>query len=78
MFVHDNNRILRCLGVALLCALTTLRAFAHQPEATAPLVSDATPVTATGTVTELTVSNQATGVSLRYFGLKLDQGTSYA
>ena len=39
---------------------------------------NSTLVTATGTVAELTVNNQLTGVTLRYFGLKVDQGGSYA
>jgi hypothetical protein len=35
-------------------------------------------VTATGTVNELVVRNQLTGETLRYYGLKLDNGGSYA
>ena len=78
MFVHDNSRILRYLGAALVCALTSLPVLAHQPQSTEPVAINATAVTATGTVTELTVRNQLTGETLRYFGLKLDSGGSYA
>ena len=78
MFVHDNIRMLRYLGAALVCALTSLPTLAHQPQSTEPVAINAAAVAATGTVTELTVRNQLTGETLRYFGLKLDQGASYA
>ncbi len=78
MFVHDNIRMLRYLGAALVCALTSLPTLAHQPQSTEPVAINAAAVTATGTVTELTVRNQLTGETLRYFGLKLDSGASYA
>src|SRR6266550_9380186 len=45
---------------------------------TTPVAVNSTLISATGTVAELTVKNQLTGVTLRYFGLKLDQGGSYA
>jgi hypothetical protein len=78
MFVH-NNALLRCLfGAILLVALANVPAFAHQAEFTQPNAINSALVTATGTVAELTVRNQLTGVTLRYFGLKVDQGGSYA
>jgi hypothetical protein len=78
MFVHNNIRHFRFFSAVLLFALAGLPAAAHQAESTQPVVVNATPVTTTGTVSELTVRNQLTGVTLHYFGLKLDQGTSYA
>src|SRR5450631_503628 len=76
MFVHDNHRFL-CLTVAMLLSVS-LPLAAHQVESTQPVTISTAPVMATGTVSELTVTNQVTGVTLRYLGLKLDQGTSYA
>ena len=78
MFVHDNRQVLRVFSAALFFALASPPVLAHPPESTQPVVINTAQVTATGTVTELTIKNQATGVTLRYFGLKLDQGTSYA
>jgi hypothetical protein len=62
----------------LLLALASFPAAAHQAESTQPDAINSTLVTATGTVAQLTVRNQLTGVTLRYFGLKVDQGGSYA
>jgi opacity protein-like surface antigen len=78
MLVHNNRTILWLFGAALLLALATFPAAAHQAESTQPVAINSTAVTATGTVAELTVNNQLTGVTLRYFGLKVDQGGSYA
>src|SRR5450631_978614 len=78
MIVHNDRLLLCLLAAILLSALTTLPAAAHQVESTQPVTINAAPVMATGTISELTVGNQLTGVTLRYFGLKLDQGTSYA
>ena len=78
MFVHNNNTLFRLFGAVLLLALVSFPAGAHQAEATQPVAVNSAAVTATGTVAELTVNNQLTGVTLRYFGLKVDQGGSYA
>ena len=78
MIVHNNRVFFRLLGTVLLFAFAALPAFAHQVESSQPVVLNSTPITATGTVAELTVTNQMTGVTLRYLGLKLDQGGSYA
>jgi len=78
MLVHNNRPILRLFGAALLLALATFPAAAHQAESTQPVAIGSPLVTATGTVAELTVNNQLTGATLRYFGLKVDQGGSYA
>ena len=78
MIVHNNRPILRLVGAALLLALATFPAAAHEAESTQPAAINSPAVTATGTVAELTVKNQLTGVTLRYFGLKVDQGGSYA
>jgi hypothetical protein len=78
MFVHNNNLLRRVFGVILLVALANSPAFAHQAESTQPNAINSALVTATGTVAELTVRNQLTGVTLRYLGLKVDQGGSYA
>lgn len=78
MFVHDNRSLLRLTGTLLLTAFVNLPTLGHQPESTLPVIVDTTPVMATGTVSELIVQNQVTGATLHYFGLKLDQGTSYA
>jgi len=78
MFVHNNNLILRLVGAILLVGLANFPAAAHQAESTQPNAINSTLVTATGTVAELTVTNQLTGVTLRYLGLKVDQGGSYA
>jgi opacity protein-like surface antigen len=77
MLVHNNRCLLQLLGAALLLALATFSAAAHQAESTQPVAINSALVTATGTVAELTVKNQLTGVTLRYLGLKVDQGTSY-
>jgi hypothetical protein len=66
------------LAAALLLAVATFPAVSHQPESMQPVTLGSTPVTTTGTVAELTVKNQMTGLTLRYFGLRLDQGGSYA
>src|SRR6266550_2260932 len=78
MLVHNNRLILRLSGAALLLALATFPVAAHQAESTQPVSINSIAVTATGTVAELTVNNQLTGATLRYFGLKVDQGGSYA
>ena len=78
MLVHNNRCLLQLLGAALLLALATFSAAAHQAESTQPVAINSALVTATGTVAELTVKNQLTSVTLRYFGLKVDQGASYA
>src|SRR6202163_3082657 len=78
MLVHNNNLLLRLISAILLVALANFSAAAHQAESTQSNAINATLVTATGTVAELTVKNQLTGVTLRYFGLKVDQGGSYA
>ena len=79
--VHHKSSPVRWIIAVLLsalAALTTLSAAAHDPVSTQPVVVNSTGVTATGTVNELLVKNKLTGETLRYFGLKLDQGTSYA
>src|SRR3984893_14740862 len=78
MLVHNNNLLLRLISAILLVALANFPAAAHQAESTQSNAINATLLTATGTVAELTVKNQLTGVTLRYFGLKVDQGGSYA
>ncbi len=78
MFVHNNHSVLRVIGVLLLSAFISLPATAHQVESTQPVTVNSTLVMATGTVSELTVTNQVTGATLHYFGLQLDQGTVYA
>src|SRR6266478_5282972 len=78
MLVHNNSLHLRFFGAILVLALTSFPAAAHQAETTQPTTINSTLVTATGTVAELTVRNELTGVTLRYFGLKVDQGESYA
>jgi Bacterial Ig-like domain (group 3) len=78
MLVHNNSLLLRFFGAILVLALASFSAAAHQAETTQSTTINPTLVTATGTVAELTVTNQLTGVTLRYFGLKVDQGGSYA
>src|SRR6266550_2067051 len=78
MLVHNNHSLLRLFGAILLVALANFPAAAHQADSTQANAINSTLITATGTVAELTVNNQLTGVTLRYFGLKVDQGGSYA
>src|ERR1700674_3107278 len=78
MFVHNNNLLLRLFGAILLVALANFPAAAHQAEFAEPNAINSALVTATGTVAELTVRNSLTRVTLRSFGLKVDQGGSYA
>ena len=78
MFVNHKIRVIELAGALLLSAALSCPAFAHNPVSTQPVVIQSTAVSPTGTVTELTVKNELTGVTLHYFGLKLDQGTSYA
>jgi Gametolysin peptidase M11/FG-GAP-like repeat/FG-GAP repeat len=78
MAAQNRNPLGRLAAAAILLALVTFPAAAHQAESTQPVLINSTPVNATGTVAELTVRNPLTGVMLRYFGLKLDQGGSYA
>lgn len=61
------------LAAALLFAVATVPAVSHQPESAQPATISSASVTATGTVAALTVTNQLTGATLRYFGLTLDQ-----
>ena len=78
MIVNYKLAVLRVVSAGVLLALTSLPVAAHQAVSTQPVVVNSTPVTVAGTVTELVVKNQLTGDTLRYFGLKLDQGGSYA
>jgi Bacterial Ig-like domain (group 3)/Domain of unknown function (DUF4214)/Gametolysin peptidase M11 len=78
MIVHNKCRFVGHFGAVFLLAFAAFPATAHQVESTQPVVINSTPVTPTGTVAELIVKNQVTGVTLRYLGLKLDQGGSYA
>jgi hypothetical protein len=66
------------LAAALILAVATFPAVSHQPESAQPATISSASVTATGTVAALTVTNQLTGATLRYFGLTVDQGGSYA
>src|SRR5438105_524425 len=78
MLVHNNSLLLRFFGAMLVLALASFPAAAHQAETTQPTTINPALVTATGTVAELTVRNELTGVTLRYFGLTVDHGGSYA
>src|SRR5437899_801682 len=66
----------RVLGATMLLTLTAFPLRAHQVEPpTAPSpVQSTSEVTATGAVVELIVENTITNVTLRYLGLRLDDG----
>ncbi|MEO8741341.1 MAG: hypothetical protein ABI537_16795, partial [Casimicrobiaceae bacterium] len=66
------------LLAAFLAATATPPAAAHNTLPATATQSSASAVTATGTVTELDVENQVTGLSLRYLGLRMDDGHSLA
>ena len=78
MFVNYTIRVAKLATAVLLFAAASYPSLAHDPVSTQPVVIQSTAVSPTGTVTELTVKNELTGATLHYFGLKLDQGTSYA
>src|SRR5450432_1305955 len=62
---------------AFMLALTSLSAAAHDARP-ASATGTTTVITASGTVTALTVDNKVTGVTLRYLGLRMDDGHSVA
>jgi len=66
------------LVAALLLATAALPAAAHDTRPATATESKTATANATGTVTELTVDNQVTGVTLRYLGLRMDDGHSVA
>jgi hypothetical protein len=66
------------LAAALILAVAAFPAVSHQPESAQPATISSASVIATGTVTELRVENQLTGQSIRYLGLRLDDGQSLA
>ncbi len=78
MRVQYSRSLLCRVGAALFCALANTLAVAHAPVSTEAVRVESLAVTTTGTVATLTVHNQLTGVTLLYYGLKLDQGGSYA
>jgi hypothetical protein len=78
MLVQNNGFLPRVFGALLVLALAASAASAHQPASAQTAAISSTLITATGTVAELTVKNQLTGVTLRYLGLTLDLGGSFA
>ena len=78
MLVNHKIRIVKLAAAVLLFAVASYPSLAHNPVSTQAVVVQSTAVSPTGTVTELTVNNELTGETLHYFGLKLDQGASYA
>src|SRR5947209_17329697 len=77
MLVQISRFALRLAGV-IMVALISLSARAHETEAQQTNVISPLLATTKGTVAELQVNNRLTGVTLRYFALKADQGGSYA
>src|SRR5450755_37913 len=78
MLIRNSCALLRLVGALLLPALSALPTAAHEVAYTPPVISSAEVMTATGTVGVLTVRNSLTGTTLRYYGLTVDHGASYA
>jgi Gametolysin peptidase M11 len=75
MTAYDNRLILRLFGALFLLALAAFPVRAHEGY---DALSSSTALVVSGTVTELRVENRLTGQSLRYLGLRLDDGQSFA
>src|SRR5271157_891215 len=80
MAVSQRSHLLRDLGVAVLFALVAFSVCAHQvnPAGGSLAARVTSAVTATGSVAELIVDDQVAGVTLRYLGVRLDDGHTVA
>ena len=80
MPAQNRHRLFGLFAAASLLALATFPLLAHQVDptgASSPALATSA-VMATGTVAEMIVDNQVSGVTLRYLALRIDEGQTVA